>query len=88
MQVMNVSLRNHAYTPARLTVKIGTQVTWKNNEESNVPHTVTRNQGQQGPLSGVMTKGETYSYTFTATGSYAYHCAFHPTMTGSVVVTK
>ncbi|MEK7218252.1 MAG: plastocyanin/azurin family copper-binding protein [Patescibacteria group bacterium] len=75
------------YVPQVITVKKGTGVTWKNNEEGNRPHTVTRDQSQ-GPLSGVLTKGETYSHTFTATGSYTYHCAFHPTMTGSVLVTN
>jgi FtsP/CotA-like multicopper oxidase with cupredoxin domain len=36
--------------------------------------------------SGTLTTGQTFSFTFTAEGTYDYHCNFHP-MTGRVRVT-
>ena len=38
-----------------------------------------------GPL---LAKGERYSFTFTEADSYPYHCAPHPDMKGTVVVTE
>jgi plastocyanin len=35
---------------------------------------------------GLYTSGGTYSYTFATAGTYPYHCAFHPMMTGTIVV--
>lgn len=74
-----------AYTPKNLTVKKGTTVKWTN--MSNAIHTVTRN-GATGPQSPYLVPGQNYSYTFSNTGSYLYHCLVHPNMTGSVLVTQ
>jgi plastocyanin len=30
--------------------------------------------------------GGTFSHLFTTTGTFAYHCAIHPSMTGTVIV--
>ena len=38
--------------------------------------------------SGDMSNGATFSFTFTAPGTYAYHCSIHPNMVGSIVVTN
>lgn len=37
--------------------------------------------------SGTMGPAATFTYTFTAAGSYAYHCSLHPGMTGTITVT-
>ena len=37
--------------------------------------------------SGVMGAAKVFSYTFTAAGSYAYHCTIHPSMTGTITIT-
>jgi hypothetical protein len=36
--------------------------------------------------SGTLEQGESFSYTFSAAGKYAYYCAVHPNMVGSVTV--
>jgi plastocyanin len=71
-----------AYQPSQLTVLVGQTVTWRNSGLG--PHTVTADAGQFD--SGTLQAGTTFSYTFSAPGSYAYSCTVHPTMHGSVTV--
>ena len=72
------------FTPDTITVVLGVNntVVWTNNDSS--PHTVTSNTGAFS--SGNLAPGQTYSYTFTAPGTYEYHCTYHPWMVGTVVV--
>ncbi len=48
----------------------------------SVQHSFTGN----GFDSGHLNPGGTYSHTFTAPGTYAFHCTIHASMTGSVTV--
>ena len=72
------------FTPNTITVVLGVNSTivWTNNDGS--PHTVTSNGGIFD--SGNMAPGQSFTYTFTSTGTFAYHCTYHPWMTGTVVV--
>ena len=80
-----VSIMNFAFSPAALTVKAGTTVTWTNKDSD--AHTVT-SQGSGGPLaSAALSTGQSYSYTFTKPGTYSYLCTIHPFMTATVTVT-
>jgi plastocyanin len=84
-----VKLVNTTFTPAQLTVKVGTTVVWTS--EDNVPHTVTADDGSFD--SGNMKKGDTFEFTFTKAGKYPYYCAYHGTpggggMAGTIVVTN
>jgi plastocyanin len=81
----SVTIKNFAFGLASITVKVGSTVAWTNGDQDQ--HTVT-SQGSGGPLrSATINNRETYKYTFTKTGSYAYRCTIHPFMTGTVVVT-
>ncbi|MBV6699338.1 cupredoxin family copper-binding protein [Kitasatospora aureofaciens] len=81
-----VTIKNFAFSPAALTVKTGTSVTWTNTDPD--AHTVTSKQGSGGPLqSAALATNATYSYTFTAPGTYPYYCSIHPFMTATVEVT-
>ncbi|MEZ0091879.1 cupredoxin family copper-binding protein [Streptacidiphilus sp. EB129] len=81
-----VAIKGFAFAPANLVVKAGTTVTWTNQDTD--AHTVT-SQGNAGPLaSAALTRGQTYAYTFTTPGTYAYLCTIHPFMTATVTVTK
>ncbi|HVC27165.1 MAG TPA: cupredoxin domain-containing protein [Nitrososphaerales archaeon] len=73
-----------SYSPDQVTVVMGVNntVTWVNND--NAPHTVTANDGSFG--SGNIGSGGSYTYTFTEPGTYAYYCAYHSWMVGTVVV--
>lgn len=80
-----VNIQNYAFTPATITVKKGTAVTWTNDD--TVAHTVNENDGKNGPSAPDLAPGKTYSFTFNNTGTFHYHCALHPDMTGTVTVT-
>lgn len=80
-----VNISNFAFSPSSLTVKAGSTVTWTNNDATT--HTVTSDTGTTLD-SGNLATGQTYGKTFTTPGTYAYHCAIHPFMTGTVTVTQ
>ena len=81
----SVSIKNFTFDPAVITVKVGTTVTWTNSDQD--PHTVT-SDGKSGPLnSKPLNQGETFQYTFTQAGTFAYLCTIHPIMTATVTVT-
>jgi amicyanin len=77
-----VRIANFAFDPATLTVKTGTTVVWTNNDV--VAHTVTFTNVANSP---VLNRGDTFSRTFTAPGTFSYICSIHPFMHGTVVVT-
>lgn len=78
-----VNIKSFVFTPSAISVKVGTTVTWTNQDD--VPHTVTIDNGD-GPKSKNLSKGDTYSYTFSKAGTYSYHCEIHPSMHGTVEV--
>lgn len=79
-----VEIEDFAYAPETLTVKVGTTVTWTNKD--NVGHTATSDTGVFD--SGMLQKGESFSFTFTQAGTYPYFCAPHPYMVATIVVTE
>ena len=78
----SVTIANFAFSPTSLTVKVGTKVSWTNND--SVTHTVTADKGAFN--SGPLTPGSTFSFTFTKAGTYSYHCNIHPSMMATIVV--
>ena len=71
-----------------LTVAVGTTVTWTNND--GVPHTATAGvpNSQTGVFdTGLLTQGQSGSFTFTELGTFAYFCMVHPSMQATVTVT-
>ena len=78
----NVTIQNFAFNQASITAKKGDTVVWTNKDAMG--HTVTGDNG--GPTSQTIPANGTYSYTFTTAGTFMYHCAIHPAMTGNVMV--
>lgn len=79
---------NKCYEPFEVTINVGEQVTWKNNDSA--AHTVTSGSVADGP-SGVFDSGlfsffTTFSHTFDAAGEFPYYCMVHPWMSGKVIV--
>ncbi len=79
-----VNIASFAFSPANKTIKVGDKVTWTNND--NTAHTVTSDDDGF-TSSGNLAQGAKYEFTFTVAGSYPYHCALHPAMTGTITVT-
>ena len=78
-----VTAMNFAFSPSSLSVQAGTRVTFTNHDAPT--HTFTANGGLFD--SGDVASGQSYSFTFTKAGSYAYHCQIHSSMTGTITVT-
>jgi plastocyanin len=79
-----VTIESFAFAPKSIQVKKGTTVSWVNNDSA--AHTVTGDSG--GPDSQSLSKGDTYTFTFDTVGTFPYHCAIHPDMTGTVTVVE
>jgi plastocyanin len=77
-----VSIANFSFQPATITVAVGTTVTWTNNDSTG--HTVTADDGSF--KSGTLAPGATFSQTFAAAGTFAYHCSIHSSMKAAVIV--
>jgi len=75
-----VDIRNFAFNPATLTVKVGTTVTWINND--SVTHAIKSDTFNSGNLA----KGQTDQYTFNNRGTFDYSCRIHPSMKGQIIV--
>ncbi len=78
----SVDIKNFAYVPASITIKVGETVTWTNSD--SVTHTVTGDNGEFD--SGNLDSGKTFSFTFQTAGTFTYHCTIHPNMKGTVIV--
>jgi plastocyanin len=72
------------FSPATITVGAGTSVTWTNN--TSAPHTATADNNAW-TTATVAGGGTSTAITFATPGTFPYHCAIHPSMHGSVVVT-
>ena len=70
------------YQPTTLNLNVGDKVTWRNDGDD--VHTVTSDDASFD--SGDLDHGATWTYTFTAPGTYTYYCIPHPWMTATVVV--
>ena len=83
----SVTINNFSFSPNNITVKVGTTVTWTN--QDSVEHDIVADDGiSDGPKSELLAKGKSYSFTFSKAGTYTYHCSVHPDMTGTVTVTE
>jgi len=79
----NITIVDYQYNPSNITVPIGTKVIWTNNGPSE--HTVTSDTNIFN--SGTIAVGHEWNYTFNQAGQFPYHCGFHPSMHGIVIVT-
>ncbi len=82
-----VNIFLYSYLPKTLTVKVGTTVKWINNDEAE--HNVAA-RDKSFVSEYLKTKnvraGDSFSYTFTTTGTFDYVCSLHAGMTGKVEV--
>ncbi len=83
-QTVQATIVDRAFKPGELTVAAGTTVIWTNTGQQ--PHTVTATDGSF-LTEGSLSTGGVYEHAFATPGTYAYICAIHTSMKGTVVVT-
>ena len=95
-----ITVSKDGYSPPELTISLGTTVIWKNNDTrlhwpaSNFhpTHTLYPETGEDDCLGSSfdacrgLTQGETYTFTFEYSGSWAYHDHLFPSVGGVVYV--
>jgi plastocyanin len=74
---------SNSYSPNPGAVKVGQTVAWKNGD--SIAHTATGASFDTGSISPGATSR---TITFSAAGTVDYHCAFHPSMTGTLTVSQ
>ena len=79
---------NECFVPATVTVDVGGEVTWSNDDTA--AHTVTSGSAVDGPDdifdSGFFEAGTTFDVTFDTAGTFPYFCMIHPWTAGTVIV--
>lgn len=79
---VNINIQNFFFDPDNVTITVNTIVTWTNFVLE--PHSATSDNGVFN--SGLLGKGQKFSFNFTVAGTYKYHCAIHPWMHGVIIV--
>ena len=77
-----VDIRDFAFSPRSIEIRVGDTVRWTNRD--TVAHTATAQNGSFD--TGLLAEGDSGSIRFSAAGTYRYVCTPHPNMTGTVVV--
>jgi plastocyanin len=87
---LTIKMSEIMFKPKNVLVSAGTKVTWVNddaeihyvNTDSHPAHTQVLDLNSK-----ALNKGDSFSYTFTKTGAYTYHCSAHEAdMKASIVV--
>jgi len=81
-KVVQVAIKNFAFSPKHLVVSPGTKVVWTNKDSD--PHTVTSDDPAF-HSEAINTNGH-YTLVAKKKGTFPYHCQIHPFMHGMLVV--
>lgn len=81
-----IRIANFLYEPDPVTVKAGQKITVVNTDDA--PHTITEVGTSPSFDSDTVVGRKSGSVTFSKPGTFQYLCQFHPTMKGTVTVTK
>lgn len=80
--VFEVEISGNAFEENTITIKIGDSVTWTNHDSAT--HTVVADDGSF--KSSSLKNDASFNQTFDKAGTFTYHCGFHSSMTGTVIV--
>jgi plastocyanin len=86
-ETITVDITNFVFVQEAIEINVGDTVEWVNNDATR--HTITSGTDDtaDGTFdSGDVEAGDSFSFTFTEAGDFAYFCDIHPTMTGTVTV--
>ncbi len=80
-----IDISSFAYSPATVIVKVGTTITFTN--EESVDHTATSNT--EGLFdTGTLGKDQSMRVKMSKVGTFSYHCSFHAFMHGTIEVVQ
>jgi plastocyanin len=71
------------FSPNPIRVTVGSTLSWTNTTAP--PHTATADNGAW-DTGTIASGGSSAAVSFNTVGTFAYHCAIHPTMHGAVIV--
>jgi plastocyanin len=77
-----VAIKATGFSPANVTINTGDAVRWTNRDTKN--HQVVSNTGAF--ASPTLGPNKSYTKTFNTAGTYRYHDALHPALTGRIIV--
>jgi plastocyanin len=77
-----VEIIDFSFKPADVAAKVGQVIAFKNTGAK--PHTATLDVGSC--TTPNITTGNSDGLVFSAAGTYKFHCAIHPKMTGTIVI--
>ncbi|MBP7837131.1 hypothetical protein KA021_00315 [Candidatus Saccharibacteria bacterium] len=95
---VTIDIKDFKYQKQNIKIKKGTKVTWVNKDamehnimkqhdgEEEAHDAPAHGEATEGLESPLISKGESWSYTFNEVGTENYHCAPHPYMKGSVTI--
>jgi plastocyanin len=87
----SIPLGDKAYEPNPLHVKVGSKITWTNDDKTThtaTSGTITSNEYGKIFDSGYLSKGKSFTFVFDQPGEFEYFCLLHPTMIGKIVVSE
>ncbi|MBB6730191.1 cupredoxin domain-containing protein [Cohnella zeiphila] len=79
---VTVEIKNYAFSPDSITVKVGGKVEFINRDD--VAHSAVADDKSFD--TGLIDKDKSATVTFDKAGTYTFHCGPHPFMTATVVV--
>lgn len=76
----NITIENFSFNPAETNIKNGDTVIWTN--QDSMAHRISG----EGFNSDVLSKGQSFSFAPSTTGTINYICSIHPSMKGKIIV--
>lgn len=81
-EIQSIKIDNFTFSPGKITVTKGTEVTWTNRDD--IPHSIVMTA--IGVRSKPLDTDGSFAYRFNKAGTFSYICGLHPQMHGQIVV--
>jgi plastocyanin len=81
---VTVDIADFTFVPAEAQASVGATIGWTNSDSA--AHTATLDDGSCG--TGNIANGASAALVFNTAGTFAYHCAIHPNMKGTITITE
>jgi len=82
---VSASIIDFEFDPATVNAKVGDVISWTN--DGAAPHTATVD-GTPACTTPQLAPGASGGISFSAAGTYPFHCSVHPTMKGTIEISE